>query len=37
LLTLKIHLYKLTINLKKYLYVYLIAQDRKNSWLRPYT
>ena len=35
LLTSKIHVYKLIIDLKKYLYIYLIAQDKKNSWLRP--
>jgi hypothetical protein len=36
LLTLKIHVHELIINLKKYLYIYLIAQDKKNSWLRPW-
>jgi len=34
LLTLKIYVYKLIINLKKYLYFYIIVEVRKNSWLR---
>ena len=34
MLILKIYVYKLIIYLKKKLYIYLIVQDKKNSWLR---
>jgi hypothetical protein len=37
LLTLKIYLYKLIINLKTYLYIYLIVQERKNFLLHPWS
>ena len=36
MLTSKIHVYELINDLKKYLYIYLIAQDMKNYWLRPF-